>query len=147
MRKETLKTVDKVWGEEIWLVKERTLNVNQGYYTTCDRYPPHYHFFGSKVRVLMDDMVITQPLVLKIWKIPIAWAPFWFFPIGKHRKSGLSPFKVGQSNTEGFYAKNISYYWVINDYADMTFSLDFMMKKGFYPKVEEQENGDYRIWR
>ncbi len=123
-------------GEEIWLVKERTLNVNQGYYTTCDRNPPHYHFFGTKVRVLMDDMVITQPIILKIWKIPIAWAPFWFFPIGKHRKSGLSPFKVGQSNTEGFYAKNISYYWVINDYADMTFSLDFMMKKGFYPKFE-----------
>ncbi|MEO0093252.1 MAG: putative LPS assembly protein LptD [candidate division WOR-3 bacterium] len=123
-------------GEEIWLVKEKTLNVNQGYYTTCDRNPPHYHFFGSKVRVLMDDMVITQPIILKIRKLPIAVAPFWFFPIGKNRKSGLTPFKVGQSNVEGYYAKGMSYYWVINDYSDMTFGLDFMMKKGFYPKVE-----------
>uniref|UniRef100_A0A7C6ED45 LPS-assembly protein LptD n=1 Tax=candidate division WOR-3 bacterium TaxID=2052148 RepID=A0A7C6ED45_UNCW3 len=123
-------------GEEIWLVKEKTLNVNQGYYTTCDRSPPHYHFFGSKVRVLMDDMVIAQPVVLKIGKVPIAIAPFWFFPIGKNRKSGLSPFKVGQSNVFGYYAKGMSYYWVINDYSDMTFGLDFMMKKGFYPKME-----------
>lgn len=123
-------------GEEIWLVNEKTLNVNKGYYTTCDHYPPHYYFYGSKVRVLMGDMVITEPVVLKIWKIPVAVAPFWFFPIGKNRKSGLSPFKVGQSNVEGFYAKGISYYWVTNDYSDMTFSLDFMMNKGFYPKVE-----------
>ncbi|MDH5186359.1 MAG: putative LPS assembly protein LptD [candidate division WOR-3 bacterium] len=123
-------------GEEIWLVKEKTLNVNQGYYTTCNRNPPHYHFYGSRVRVLMDDMVITQPLILKIGRYPIAIAPFWFFPIGKHRKSGLSPFKVGQSNVDGFYAKNVSYYLVINDYADMTLGLDFMMKRGFYPKLE-----------
>jgi lipopolysaccharide assembly outer membrane protein LptD (OstA) len=123
-------------GQEIWLVKEKTLNVNNGYYTTCDHNPPHYYFYGSKVRVLMGDMVITQPVVLKIWKIPVAIAPFWFFPIGKNRKSGLSSFKVGQSSDEGFYAKGMSYYWVINDYSDMTFSLDFMMNRGFYPKVE-----------
>ena len=123
-------------GEEIWLVKEKTLNINRGYYTTCDHNPPHYYFYGSKVRVLMDDMVITEPVVLKIWKIPVAIAPFWFFPIGKNRKSGLSAFKVGQSSDEGFYSKGMSYYWVINDYSDLTFSLDFMMKKGFYPKVE-----------
>jgi LptD protein len=123
-------------GEEIWLVKEKTLNVNRGYYTTCDRIPPHYYFSGSRVRVLMGDMVIVQPVVLKIWKIPVAIAPFWFFPLGKNRKSGLSPFKVGQSNVEGYYAKGLSYYWVINDYSDMTFSTDFMLKRGFYPKVE-----------
>lgn len=123
-------------GEEIWLVKEQTLNVNQGYYTTCDHNPPHYHFYGNRVRVLLGDMVITEPIVLKIGRAPVALAPFWFFPIGKNRKSGLSPFKVGQSNYEGYYAKGISYYWVVNDYSDMTFSLDFMMRRGFYPKVE-----------
>lgn len=123
-------------GSQMWLIKEKTLQVLDGYYTTCDHNPPHYYFFGKRSKVLLDNTAITQGVVLKIFGIPCAAAPFWFFPISKNRKSGLMPFKFGQSNTEGRYAKGIAYYLVINDYADMTFMLDVMEKKGFQPKVE-----------
>lgn len=123
-------------GSEIWLIKEKTLEVMHGYYTTCDRNPPHYHFYGRQLKVFLNDIVIAQPVVLKIGKIPVMAAPFWFFPISKERKSGLLPFKFGQSSVEGRYAKGISYYLVINDYADATFVLDVMEKKGFQPKME-----------
>ena len=82
-------------GEEIWLVKEKTLNVNQGYYTTCNRNPPHYHFYGSRVRVLMDDMVITQPLILKIGRYQLRLLLSGSFrlasienPVFRHLRSG-----------------------------------------------------------
>jgi lipopolysaccharide assembly outer membrane protein LptD (OstA) len=123
-------------GKEIWLVKEKTLHIRDGYYTTCDHDPPHYYFYSSKSRVLLNNTAITGPVVLKIFGIPCAAAPFWFFPISKQRKSGLLPFKFGQSNTDGLYAKGVAYYLVINDYADMTFMLDVMQKKGFQPKLE-----------
>jgi len=125
-----------VHGQEIWLIKEKTLEIVDGYYTTCDHNPPHYYFASKQTKVLLDNTAIIQNLVLKIHGIPCAVAPFWFFPISKQRKSGLLPFKFGQSASEGRYAKGVSYYWVINDYADMTFALDVMEKKGFQPKLE-----------
>ncbi len=123
-------------GNELWLIKEKTLQVADGFYTTCDKNPPHYHFYGKRLKVFLNDMAITQPIVLKIRQVPILAAPFWFFPIGKERKSGLLPFRLGQSKTEGIYIKGLSYYLVINDYADLTFVLDAMEKRGFQPKIE-----------
>jgi lipopolysaccharide assembly outer membrane protein LptD (OstA) len=123
-------------GQQIWLIKEKTLQILNGYYTTCDHNPPHYYFFATQSKILLDNTAIAQNIVMKIQGVPCAVAPFWFFPISKNRKSGLLPFKFGQSNTEGRYAKGVAYYLVINDYADMTFMLDVMEKKGFQPKIE-----------
>jgi len=117
-------------GEGIWLVKEKVLHVTHGYYTTCEKNPPHYYFYSPRLKVFLDDMVLAKPIVLTVYKFPVAVAPFWFFPIGRKRKSGLLPFKFGNSLNEGQYAKGVAYYWVINDYADMTFSADIMEKKG-----------------
>jgi hypothetical protein len=128
-------------GRDLWLVREKTLDVNDGTYTTCDHKPPHYTFAGRRVKALLDDMVIVEPVVLKIGKVPIAAAPFWFIPIAKNRKSGLLPFKVGNSKTEGFYAKGLSWYWAMTDYSDATFVLDVMSRKGIRGSME----GIYRV--
>lgn len=125
-----------VYGNELWLIKEKTLQVVDGRYTTCDHNPPHYYFAGKRSKVLLDNTAITQGVMLKILGVPCGVAPFWFFPISKHRKSGLLPFKFGRASVEGRYLKGVAYYWVINDYADMTFMLDIMEKKGFQPKLE-----------
>ena len=117
-------------ADDLWMVRSKVMDVNDGSYTTCDRNPPHYTFWGKRIRVLIDDMVIVEPLVLKIGRVPVIAAPFWFFPISKKRKSGLLPISVGQSATEGFYAKNVAYYWAINEYSDATFTLNAMTKSG-----------------
>lgn len=119
-----------LYAKEAWLVKEKVLNARSANYTTCDLSHPHYTFFGSRVKLFMDDIAITQPVVLRIWKIPVLAAPFWLVPVASKRKSGLMPFKVGNSKDQGYYAKNISYYWVINDYADATFFVDIMTLRG-----------------
>jgi hypothetical protein len=123
-------------GRDLWLVREKTLDVDNGAYTTCDHPKPHYQFWGKKVRVYLEDMVVVEPIVLKIGRVPVLAAPFWFFPISERRKSGFIPFKLGNSNDEGFYAKNVAWYWAINDYSDATFAVDVMSKKGFKPSFE-----------
>ena len=127
-------------GQGIWLVEENTIHITNGYYTTCERYPPHYDFYGSELKVLLNDMVISRPIVLRVRKIPVLAAPFWYLPIGNKRKSGLMPFKFGQSPEDGWFAKMLRYYWVTNDYTDVLFSLDIMTHKGFRP-------GGYFNWR
>jgi len=68
--------------------------------------------------------------------VPLLAAPFWLVPVGSKRKSGIMPFKVGNDQFQGWYAKNLAYYWVINDYADATFYCDVMTKKGIQPRLE-----------
>ena len=123
-------------ADEIWLVRERVLDARGGSYTTCDREHPHYVFHGPRVKLFMDDVAIAEPMVFKLFNTPLLAAPFWMVPVASKRKSGLLTFKVGNSSTEGFYSKNIGYYWVINDYSDMTFYADVMTKKGLQGRVE-----------
>jgi len=124
------------WAEEVWLVKEKTINARRGYYTTCPRDPPHYVFYGPRMKLFMDDVAIAEPVVFKLFGVPLLAAPFWFVPVASERKSGIMPFKVGHAVGQGWYAKNLAYYWVINDYADATFYADIMSEKGIQPRLE-----------
>jgi hypothetical protein len=123
-------------ANEVWLVGERVMDARGGSYTTCDREHPHYDFYGPRVKLLMDDVAIAEPVVFKLFNTPILAAPFWMVPVASKRRSGLLPFKIGNSSTEGLYSKNIAYYWVINDYSDMTFYADVMTKRGIQGRVE-----------
>jgi lipopolysaccharide assembly outer membrane protein LptD (OstA) len=126
------------YADELWLIREKVLHAINCHYTTCELRSPHYHFFAKKVKILIDDLAIVEPISLHFFsfKPPTIVAPFWFFPIGEKRKSGLLPFRAGRSKEEGFYFKRVAYYLVINDHADLTFYLDLMQKKGIMPRIE-----------
>jgi hypothetical protein len=123
-------------ANEIWLVRERVMDARGASYTTCDREHPHYVFYGPRVKLLMDDVAIAEPMVFKLFNTPLLAAPFWMVPVASKRRSGLMPFKIGNSSTEGLYSKNLAYYWVINDYSDMTFYADVMTKRGVQGRAE-----------
>ncbi len=123
------------YGEGVWLVEKDILYITKGYYTTCDKDPPHYDFYGRRLKVIVNDMVIAKPIFLRFGKIPVLGAPFWYMPIGTKRKSGLMPFKLGYSTGEGWFIKQARYYWAINDYSQALFSLDIMTRRGFRPGI------------
>lgn len=123
-------------GKEIYWIDESTVNAYSGKYTTCSDTPPHYYFYSPKMKVYLGDMVIARPIVLFVHGIPVMAAPFWFIPISSARKSGLLPFKIGNSRDLGKYIQGFAYYIVISDYADMTLQLDAMEKKGVMPHFE-----------
>jgi hypothetical protein len=125
-----------VEGKEIYWVDENTVNCYDGIYTTCNDSPPHYYFYSPKMKVYLGDMVIARPIVLYIQGVPVMAAPFWFVPISSKRKSGLLPFRVGNSRTFGKFIRDFAYYLVISDYADVTIQVDAMEKKGIMPNLE-----------
>ncbi len=123
-------------GEEIYWIDEKTVNSYHGKYTTCNDSPPHYYFYSPKMKVYLGDMVIARPIYLYIQGIPVIGAPFWFVPISSKRKSGLLPFRIGNSSIFGKYVRDFAYYLVISDYADITLQLDALEKKGIMPHIE-----------
>lgn len=123
-------------GRDIYWIDEHTINAYAGKYTTCSDTPPHYYFYSPKMKVYLGDMVIARPIFLYIHGFPVAAAPFWFVPISSKRKSGLLPFRAGNSRTFGKYVRGFAYYLVISDYADITLQIDAMEKKGIMPHIE-----------
>ena len=117
-------------GDTILKVGEKTLNVKKGYFTTCSDVPPHYRFFSERMKVYSNDMVVCEPVVLEIQEVPVFAVPFWFFPIKKGRHSGFLFPKVGKGSEEGRYIRNLSYFWALNDYSDITFTFDIFEKRG-----------------
>ncbi|MEO0136141.1 MAG: putative LPS assembly protein LptD [candidate division WOR-3 bacterium] len=123
-------------GKKIYWVEEKVVNAYHGKYTTCSDSPPHYYFYAPRMKVFLGDMVIARPIYLYIYDMPVIAAPFWFVPISSKRKSGLLPFKAGNSRAYGKFIRGFAYYYVISDYADLTFQIDAMEKKGVMPHLE-----------
>jgi lipopolysaccharide assembly outer membrane protein LptD (OstA) len=128
-------------GDTILKVGEKTLNVLDGNFTTCENEPPHYTFYAKRMKVYANDMVICEPVILNIKGIPVFAVPFWFFPIKKGRHSGFLFPKVGKGSTEGRYVRNLTYFWATNDYSDLTFTFDIFEKKG----IKSFVNGRYIV--
>ncbi len=123
-------------GKKIYWVEEKVVNAYDGKYTTCSDSPPHYYFYAPRMKVFLGDMVIARPIYLYIYDLPVIGAPFWFVPISSKRKSGLLPFKAGNSRVYGKFIRGFAYYYVISDYADLTLQIEAMEKKGVMPHLE-----------
>ncbi len=123
-------------GDTILMVEEKILNVKGGTFTTCETEPEHYAFYARRMKVYADDMVICEPVILTIQRIPILMVPFWFFPIKKGRHSGFLFPKIGKGSSEGRYVRNLTYFWATNDYSDITCTFDIFEKKGIKTFVD-----------
>jgi hypothetical protein len=123
-------------GRRIYWVDKNTVDAYDGKYTTCGHDPPHYYFYSPTMKLFIGDMVITRPIILYIEGVPVMAAPFWFVPVSSKRKSGLLPFRAGNSSAFGKYIRGFAYYMVLGDYADLTLQVDAMEKKGFMPQLE-----------
>mgnify|MGYP001074189909 CR=1 FL=1 len=123
-------------GDTILMVKENTLNVKEGDFTTCSNEPAHYSFYSRRMKVYANDIVVCEPVILKVQDIPVFAIPFWFFPIKKGRQSGFLFPKVGKGSSEGRYVRNLTYFWATNDYSDITLTFDIYEKRGIQTFAE-----------
>ncbi len=108
------------FGEEIRKVDEKTLLIRNGYYTTCDREKPHYTFRSKRMKIILKDKVIVQPVLMYLGKVPVLGLPFYIFPIRTGRTSGFLTPQLGSNNRDGRFIRNLGYYWATNDYMDLT---------------------------
>ncbi|HEY8195768.1 MAG TPA: twin-arginine translocase subunit TatC [Gemmatimonadales bacterium] len=99
--------------------------------TSCDLPVPHYHFSGRQVKWVSKDVLVARPVVLYVRDVPILWLPFIFQDMRPGRHSGVLVPQFGFNDvvrTNPSYNRqitNIGYYWVANDYIDLTGRLDW----------------------
>lgn len=107
-----------------------TIYVSKGAFTTCEDETPHYRFRSLESKVIHKNMAIVKPVILEVHNVPVFALPFWIFPLSKERKSGFMVPRFGVNSSDGKYFKNLSYYFVISNYSDLTVALDLLEKRG-----------------
>ncbi len=98
-----------------------SLNINKSTYSTCDAVPPHFSVNFTKAKVIPGKKIITGPAYLVLEDVPLPIViPFGFFPLQKNRASGLILPKYGQTSSIGYSLRDGGYYFVFNDYIDLS---------------------------
>ena len=124
-------------GERVYKISEKTLLIEDGYFTSCEYIDkPHFYFRSPKMRVHVGEKVVASPVYLYIADVPIAVIPFGVFPNKKGRRSGILIPSYGESTYGGRFLKNMGYYWAPNDYVDATLTTDYFDKMGFTYKMD-----------
>ncbi len=118
-------------GEAIKKVDRDVMYVEGGRYTTCDAEHPHYYFYSPKMKVMLRDKIVAEPVYLYIDDIPIFALPFGVFPNESGRRSGLIAPAYGDDSRKGRYLSHFGYYWAINDYMDAASTFDWFTRGGW----------------
>ncbi|MCL1826598.1 MAG: hypothetical protein FWG20_01010 [Candidatus Cloacimonetes bacterium] len=124
------------YGDEIRKVGDNVFDVDDGRFTTCDAKHPHFDFRSHTMRVYRDHMVVAKPIIFYVNDFPIFALPYGSFSIKRGRVSGFLMPSPGWSQGDGKYLDGIGYFYVINDYADMTASMDLKEKTGYNYRFE-----------
>ncbi|MDD4858304.1 MAG: putative LPS assembly protein LptD, partial [Candidatus Krumholzibacteria bacterium] len=114
-------------GKDIFKVGEDVLKVYNSTYTTCDYTSPHYSFRANKMKVYVNDKIVSGPIVLYLGKMPVFYLPFMVNSLHHARSSGfLKPnVDIGIGSREGRFVQGLGYYWATNDYTDFLLTGDF----------------------
>jgi lipopolysaccharide assembly outer membrane protein LptD (OstA) len=134
VRKGTTKFMDGYYnGETIAKVGDDVLKVWNSTYTTCDLKVPHYHLTSDRMKVYLEDKIVTGPLVLYLGETPLFALPFFAQNIRRGRRSGIlrPEFEFGITSQKDRFIRNVGYYWATNDYTDFTFIADFNENQSF----------------
>jgi len=119
-------------GEKIKKVDRQTYFIKNGIYTTCDESCPHYYIASSKMKMVQDEELVAEWIWLYFGDVPFPIpVPFGVFPIQSGRRSGIiAPF-FGTDATYGPYFGRFGYFWAINDFMDLNFTVDYYTRGSF----------------
>tara|TARA_Y100001970_G_scaffold153517_1_gene187935 strand:- start:3978 stop:7268 length:3291 start_codon:yes stop_codon:yes gene_type:complete len=121
------KVRDGIYKSKIIFREEPNIyHMDKSVYTTCDHDHPHYYFKSPKMKMIQGERIITKPLFLYIYDIPIIGLPFAILPsTSGGRQSGWIMPSFGVSNSNGTFFQKLGYYWAPNDYLDSKVLMDF----------------------
>jgi LptD protein len=119
-------------GEKVKKVDKKTFFIEDGKFTTCDADTPHYYFGADRMKIIQGEQIIAKWIFMYIGGVPIPIPlPWGVFPNKTGRASGIIAPSYGYTETQGWYLRNMGYFYVINDYADVTANADYYFKGGY----------------
>lgn len=132
-------------GRAVKYFPDKSINIKDGFYTTCEDHHPHYEIKFSKARVIPNDKIITGPAYLVIEDVPTPLAlPFGFFPNKKGQKSGILFPSYGESANRGFFLENGGYYLGMGEHMDLALRGDIYSHGSWAARAASNYNKRYK---
>ncbi len=126
-----------IHGEQVKKMGDNVAYIKRGKYTTCELGDPHFEIAFSKAKVIQHDKILIGPAYLSFTGVPTPLAiPFAFFPLDAQHKSGLVMPSFGQSASQGFYFRDLGFYFAINDNIDLLLSGDLYTRGSWALKAK-----------
>lgn len=120
------------YGEKVKKVDKKTFFIENGKFTTCDADTPHYYFGAEKMKVIQGEQIIAKWIFMYIGGVPFPIPlPWGVFPNKTGRASGIIAPTYGYTATQGWYLRNMGYFYVISDYMDATLTGDYYFKGSY----------------
>ncbi len=113
------------YGSHVKKIEKDVLFIADGKYTTCDKENPHFYFKSPRMKLIVKDKIIAEPIYFYIADVPVFAIPFGVFPSKSGRRSGFFAPAYGDNATYGRYLKKIGYYWAMSDYYDLALHGDW----------------------
>ncbi len=118
-------------GELIKKFGKDILYIENGRFTTCDDPDPHFYFQSSRMKLVVNDKIVVEPVIFYLDGVPVFALPFGVFPSKAGRRSGIITPSFGESANAGRYLSHFGYFWAINDYSDLTTTADWYTRGGY----------------
>jgi LPS-assembly protein len=92
----------------------------------CD---PDWRIRARHLRVRLEGYLTLRNLTFYAGDWPVFYLPYFIYPAGTERKSGLLVPRVGFSSRDGFRYRQ-EFFWAISPYRDATLSVDSRGRRG-----------------
>lgn len=121
-------------GRSVEKIGEKTVQVNDSSFTTCNARHPHFHITASQIDIELGESLTAYNATVYVGSTPVFYFP-WF---RRSIKDNRPPFsvRVGYNDFEGLYTKiRFNYFLLEGNYGSLL--LDVMQKKGLGYGLEQ----------
>lgn len=117
-----------VAGEQIKIFNKDKYRAESGFFTSCDPRDPAWHITSQTTDIdYQDSQGVARHAVFYVESLPVAYMPYFQFPLGK-RKSGFLIPEMGAVNSDFFVGT--PYYWNMAPNYDMTIEPKLFLQSG-----------------
>ena len=105
-------------------------------YSTCQDCPQSWSVYGGSVTITLGEYVTIKDAVVKITGVPMAYLPYFIFPIKVKRGTGFLMAQMYRSSiNEGVTFKQ-PFFWAIDPSQDMTLTPSIFGERGWGGEAE-----------
>ena len=116
-------------GDKIQKTGKSRYTINRGSLTSCSQKVPDWQVTGRDLTVDIEGYGSVHHAALWAKKLPVAYLPYFIFPVKRNRQSGFLAPEVGYSDRNGIELTQ-PYYWAIHRSCDATFYYHHIQNRG-----------------
>lgn len=134
-------------GSKIKMMPDKSMNIKNGRYTTCDCEHPHFYLNMTTAKVVTEpkQMTVFGPAYAVLEDVPTPLVlPFGFVPKMATRSSGILIPTYGEELARGFFLQGLGYYFVIGEHWDIAATGDIYTMGSWAVRLDSRYRKRYK---